>query len=78
MEANYMYLGRDIENGSGAEATGGEMIYLTPGARLSYKTTSVAVGVKVPTWTNLNEENLQQGAEGKEDYRLLFTFSALF
>jgi len=78
MEANYLYLGRDIENGSGANATGGEMIYLTPGARLSYKTTSVAVGVKIPTWTNLNEEDLQQGAEGKEDYRLLFTFSALF
>ncbi|MCK9491636.1 MAG: transporter [Sulfurimonas sp.] len=78
IEANYMHLGRDIENGRGAEATGGEMIYLTPGARLSYKTTSVAVGVKIPTWTNLNEEDLQQGAEGKEDYRLLFTFSSLF
>lgn len=78
MEANYLHLGRDEENGSKAEATGGEMIYLTPGARLSYKTTSVAVGVKLPTWTNLNEEDLQQGAEGKEDYRLLFTFSTLF
>lgn len=78
MEANYLYLGRDIENGSAADATGGEMIYLTPGARLSYKTTSVAVGVKLPSWTNLNEKDLQQGAEGKEDYRLIFTFSALF
>jgi hypothetical protein len=78
MEANYLNLGRDIENGSAADATGGEMIYLTPGARLSYKTTSVAVGVKLPSWTNLNEEDLQQGAEGKENYRLLFTFSALF
>jgi len=78
MEANYLYLGRDVENGSAANATGGEMVYLTPGARLSYKTTSVAVGVKLPTWTNLNEEDLQQGAEGKENYRLIFTFSALF
>lgn len=78
MEANYLHLGRDIENKMAAEATGGEMIYLTPGARLSYKTTSVAVGVKLPTWTNLNEEDLQQGAEGKEDYRVLFTFSTLF
>lgn len=78
MEANYLHLGRDIENKMAAEATGGEMIYLTPGARFSYKTTSVAVGVKLPTWTNLNEEDLQQGAEGKEDYRVLFTFSTLF
>lgn len=78
MEANYLYLGRDVENGSAANATGGEMVYLTPGARLSYKTTSVAVGVKLPTWTNLNEEDLQQGAEGKENYRFIFTFSALF
>ena len=78
MEANYLYLGRDVENGNALNATGGEMIYLTPGVRLSYKTTSVAVGIKIPTWTNLNEESLQQGAEGKEDYRLLFTFSSLF
>jgi Putative MetA-pathway of phenol degradation len=78
MEANYLYIGRDIENGSAANATGGEMIYLTPGVRLYYKTTSVALGVKLPTWTNLNEEDLQQGSEGKENHRLLFTFSTLF
>lgn len=78
MEANYLYLGRDVENGKAADATGGDMIYLTPGVRLSYKTTSVAVGVKLPSWTNLNEEDLQQGAEGKENYRLLFTISSLF
>lgn len=78
MEANYLNLGRDIENGSGAIATGGDMVYLTPGARVYYKTTSMAVGVKLPSWTNLNEEDLQQGAEGKENYRLIFTFSTLF
>jgi len=78
MEANYLYLGRDVENGIAAEATGGEMVYLTPGVRAYYKTTSIAVGVKLPTWTNLNEEDLQQGSEGKENYRLLFTFSTLF
>jgi len=78
MEANYLYIGRDIEDGTAAQATGGEMVYLTPGVRLYYKTTSVAVGVKLPSWTNLNEENLQQGSEGKENHRLLFTFSTLF
>ena len=30
------------------------------------------------TWTDLNEDELQQGAEGKEDYRLEFTLSILF
>lgn len=78
MEANYLNLGRDIENGSGADATGGDMVYLTPGLRAYYKTTSVALGVKLPTWTNLNEESEQQGAEGKENYRVIFTFSSLF
>jgi len=29
-------------------------------------------------WTGLNEEEQQQGAEGKERYRLILTFSALF
>lgn len=78
MEANYLYIGRDIENGSAADATGGEMLYLTPGVRVFYKTTSAAIGVKLPTWTDLNEKDLQQGSEGKENYRLLFTFSTLF
>jgi hypothetical protein len=78
MEANYLALGRDEENGVGAEATGGQILYLTPGARFYYKTTSLAVGVKLPSWTDLNEEKLQQGAEGKENYRFLMTFSSLF
>ena len=29
------------------------------------------------SWTDLNEEDDQQGAEGKEDYRAIFTFSVL-
>ncbi len=78
MEANYLVLGRDEEDGVGAEATGGQILYLTPGARLFYKTTSLAAGVKLPSWTDLNEASEQQGAEGKEDYRLMVTFSTLF
>ncbi|MCD6258120.1 MAG: transporter [Helicobacteraceae bacterium] len=78
MEANYLYLGRDIENGHGADATGGEILYLTPGIRLVYKTSSLAFGVKTPSWTNLNESDDQQGAEGKERYRAIVTFSSLF
>jgi hypothetical protein len=38
----------------------------------------VAFGVKTPIWTKLNEEALQQGAEGTERYRLILTLSTLF
>ncbi len=78
MEANYLSLGRDEENGQEVEATGGDILYLTPGFRLFIKQSSIAMGVKLPSWKDLNEEDLQQGSEGKERYRLLFTFSTLF
>lgn len=77
-EANYLYLGRDVENGVAATATGGEILYLTPSARLFYKSSSLAIGVKTPSWTQLNEADQQQGAEGKEKYRAIITFSSLF
>ncbi len=77
LEANYLSLGRDEVEGVGEEATGGRMIYVVPGARLYVKQTSLGVGVKLPTWTDLNEEDQQQGAEGKEDYRVILTFSTL-
>ncbi|WP_345969089.1 transporter [Sulfurimonas sp. HSL1-6] len=78
LEANYLYLGRDEEDGVGAEATGGSILYTTPSLRVTYKTISAAMGVKLPTATDLNEDDLQQGAEGKEHYRFIFTFSTLF
>ena len=78
LEANYLSLGRDKSNGSGERATGGHILYAVPGVRAYWRNTSLAVGVKVPTWTNLNEESEQQGGEGKEDYRLICTLSLLF
>lgn len=78
LEANYLALGRDEAEGVGERATGGEMLYLQPGLRYYVQNLSFALGVKVPVWTDLNEEDEQQGAEGKEDYRLVFTASALF
>ncbi len=77
-EANYLNLGRDVENGVAQEATGGDILYTTVGGRLFYQNISVAAGVKVPIWKDLNEESLQQGAEGNEKYRAVFTFSTLF
>jgi hypothetical protein len=39
---------------------------------------SLGLALKKPVWTDLNEESQQQGAEGKEKYRFIATFSALF
>jgi hypothetical protein len=33
--------------------------------------------LKLPTWTDLNENEFQQGAEGKENYRAIVTLSVL-
>ncbi len=78
VEGQYLHLGRDRTNGEGDVATGGDMFYVLPGVRLYWQRYSVAFGVKTPIWTKLNEEALQQGAEGKERYRLILTLSALF
>lgn len=78
MEAQYLHLGRDRTNGIDEIATGGDMLYALPGVRVYWDNISAAVGVKSPIWTDLNEESQQQGGEGTEDYRLIFSFSALF
>jgi hypothetical protein len=78
LELNFLRLGRDVENDVGAEATGGDMLYGVVGARLYKDNFSIGLALKKPFWTDLNEESLQQGAEGKEKYRLIATLSALF
>ena len=78
IEVQYLALGRDIENGVGAAATGGKMLYLVPGLRFYKDNLSIAVAIKKPVWTQLNESNQQQGAEGKEKYRLILSASMLF
>lgn len=78
LEGNFLRLGRDEVDGTGEAATGGDMVYLLPGARFYAGSTSAAFGVKIPIWTDLNEEADQQGGEGTEDVRILATFSALF
>lgn len=78
LEAQYLALGRDSENGVGAPATGGKMLYLVPGLRVYRDNMSFALGLKKPVWTRLNEAGEQQGAEGKEKYRLIFSASMMF
>ncbi len=77
LEGTYLNLGRDIENGNGAEATGGHIFYLMPGLRFYVKNVSMGLGAKFPVYTILNEADEQQGAEGKENVRIVFTFSTL-
>ncbi len=78
VELNFLRLGRDVENGVKLEATGGDMLYGVLGARLYKDDMSLGLAVKRPIWTALNEEPDQQGAEGKEKYRLIATVSKLF
>ncbi len=77
LEGTYLNLGRDIENGKGAEATGGHIFYILPGLRAYVNNVSIGLGTKFPVYTILNESDDQQGAEGKENVRIVFTFSAL-
>lgn len=78
LEVQYLSLGRDNENGVGARATGGDIVYALPGVRAYWQNMSFALGVKMPIWTKLKESGEQQGAEGKEKYRLIFSASLLF
>jgi hypothetical protein len=78
LEGNYLALARDRTEGSGDTATGGSMLYLQPGVRYYVDRFSFAASIKVPTWTDLNEEEQQQGAEGTERRRLQMSFSVLF
>lgn len=78
LELQYLGLGRDRQDGSGATGTGGRILYAMPGVRIYWDNLSVALGVKKPVWTRLNESSRQQGAEGKEKHRLVFSASLLF
>jgi len=77
-ELNFLRLGRDVEGGVGQPATGGDMLYGVIGARLYKDNMSLGLALKKPIWIDLNEESQQQGAEGKEKYRFIASFSALF
>lgn len=78
IEAQYLTVGRDVENDVPAQASGGRMVYLLPGVRLYKGGASFAIGIKKAVWTRLNESDRQQGSEGKEKYRLIVSGSLLF
>ena len=78
LELQYLGLARDRTNGTADTATGGDIFYALPGVRLYSGKTSFGIGIKRPIASNLNEDEQQQGAEGKERYRLIVTGSVLF
>jgi hypothetical protein len=79
LELQYLGLGKDRANGADDPDTGGRMHYLMPGIRIYQDNLSLAAGIKKPVAAKLNEATaLQQGAEGKEKYRLIFSASMLF
>jgi hypothetical protein len=81
VELNLLYLTRDLESGVGLPATGGTILYISPGVRFAFprlKNANLGFMVKIPAWKHLNEESEQQGAEGRETYRAIGTLSFYF
>ena len=81
LELNFPHLERDQENGVGVEASGGNVLYLSPGVRFSFpslQNANLGLLLKLPVWKNLKEQDQQQGSEGLEKYRLIATLSFYF
>jgi hypothetical protein len=79
LELQQLTLGRDRSNGTDDPNTGGRILYLMPGLRIYKDNMSFALGVKRPISAALNQPTAQQqGAEGKEKYRVIFSASYLF
>lgn len=77
LEANFLDLRKDMDESRALDdATGGSMLYLSPGVRFTFKDrTSLGLLYKEVAWKDLNNEDQQQGGEGLEDYRFIVTVS---
>ena len=81
LELNLLNVARDEEFGEKLDATGGTILYITPGLRFSFpsiQNMNLGVGVKLPIAKWLNERRDQQGAEGLEKFRVISTISIYF
>ena len=87
LELNFLHLARDTEvdpttgYAAGKVASGGSILYVSPGARFSMPSlhnANLGLLVKIPAWKKLNEQDQQQGSEGLEKYRLITTLSFFF
>lgn len=82
VELNYLNLGQDEDSTVGGRDpnTGGNILYGVLGMRLYKDSMSVGLAVKKPLWARLDATpgSVLQGSEGKEKYRFVATFSAMF
>lgn len=78
LELNYLQIARDQTAGVPDLGTGGKILYLSPGARFQVGDFNFATLIKFPVSSALNERGIQQGSEGLENYRLIFTASTAF
>lgn len=81
LEMNLLNIARDEEGREKQRATGGTILYLSPGLRLSFPKPlngSLGLMLKFPTLKDLNEKREQQGAEGLEKVRAIVTLSFYF
>ncbi len=81
LELNLLHISRDEEGREKQRATGGTILYLSPGIRFSFSKPfngSLGLMLKFPTLKDLNEKREQQGAEGLEKVRGIATLSFYF
>ena len=81
LELNLLHISRDEEGKEKLGATGGTILYLSPGLRFSFPklwNANLGLMLKFPTLKRLNEKNEQQGAEGLEKVRIIGTLSFYF
>jgi hypothetical protein len=82
VELNFLRLDKDNDStipGPDPDS-GGDILYGVMGLRFYKGATSVGLAIKKPIWTDLNRTpgTVLQGAEGKEKYRFITTFSTMF
>jgi hypothetical protein len=81
LELNLLNIARDEEGSVNQRATGGTILYLSPGLRFSFPklwNANLGLLLKIPTFKKLNEQDEQQGSEGLEKYRIITTLSFYF
>ena len=81
LEVNFLNIGRDEQGGEKLRATGGNILYLSPGLRFAFprlQNANLGILVKIPVYKRLNEQDEQQGSEGLEKYRVIATLSFYF
>jgi hypothetical protein len=71
-------LSATARQGMAEPGTGGDVLYVTAGVRACGKNLSPALGVRPAAWSDLLEKHEQEGTEGRERCRAIFSVSAPF